>query len=67
MVAFETLLLGLVMHAQQVRLMVAPPVTAVVLRLDGATLTGLRQSMTRPSPTSRSIGYWSSVAPSAKK
>jgi len=42
MVAFETLLLGLVMHAQQVRLMVAPPVTAVVLRLDGATLTGLR-------------------------
>jgi hypothetical protein len=42
MVAFETLLLGLVMHAQQVRLMVAPPVSAVVLRLDGATLPGLR-------------------------
>lgn len=42
MVAFETLLLGLVMHHQPVQLMVAPPVTAVVVRLDGTTLAGLR-------------------------
>jgi hypothetical protein len=43
MVAFETLLLGLVMRVQPVRLMVAPPVTAVVLRLDGATVARLRR------------------------
>jgi len=44
MVAFETLLLGLVTHIQPVRMMVAPPVTAVVLRLDGTTVAGLRHS-----------------------
>ena len=43
MVAFETLLLGLVMRVQPVRLMVAPPVISVVLRLDGATVAGLRR------------------------
>lgn len=43
MVAFETLLLGLVMRVQPVRLMVAPPVTAVVLRLDGVTVARLRR------------------------
>jgi hypothetical protein len=43
MVAFETLLLGLVMRVQAVSVMVAPPVTAVVLRVDGAAVAGLRR------------------------
>jgi hypothetical protein len=42
MVAFETLLLGMVMRVQLVQVMVAPPVRAVVLRVDGATVAGLQ-------------------------
>ncbi len=38
MVAFETLLLGIITGAGPVRVMVAPPVTVVELRLDGATV-----------------------------
>ncbi len=36
MVAFETLLLGIILGRASVRLMVAPPVTRVEVRLDGA-------------------------------
>ena len=38
MVAFETLLLGLVIGHAPIRLMVSPPVAAVELRLDGASI-----------------------------
>ncbi len=42
MVAFETLLLGLVIGHVPIRLMVSPPATAVDLRLDGKALATLR-------------------------
>jgi hypothetical protein len=42
MVAFETLLLGIVTGIWPVRLMVAPPVATVELRLDAATIGVLR-------------------------
>ncbi len=41
MVAFETLLLGVVFGWGPIRLMVAPPVASVEVRLDGATLAVL--------------------------
>ena len=46
---FTTLLLGLVMRVQSVRVMVAPPVTSVVLRMDGET----SQSATRRGRSGR--------------
>ena len=38
MIAFETLLLGIIFGRVPIRVMVAPPVTTVEFRLDGASI-----------------------------
>ena len=56
MIAFETLLLGIIFGRVPIRVMVAPPVTTVEFRLDGAsigTLVGRRGSSSTTSAAAR--------------